>query len=118
MDDTPLPLIPPSVDYDENAGLDPTTLYRYGYAVLALTWFLFIVTINSVFHFWSYIVEPLAWSDRTRDSHVFFCRLFDLVDYYVVSFWCVYVIAWWWALLLWCGLKLFKQSKGIQTKKG
>lgn len=115
--DNPLPLIQPSVDFeDSDADLDQSaTLYWYGYAVLALSWSLFIITANSVFRCWIYVIDPLSRSENTKRTYDYLYWLFQNIDEYVISFWCLYVVAWWWALISWCALKLFKQSKGIQT---
>lgn len=115
--DDPLPLILPDGDFDEldAESLNHTNLYWYGIGVLALSWSLFIITANSVFQCWKYVIEPLSWSPKTRQMYESIHTVGELFDDYVVSFWCLYVIAWWWALFCWCGLKLFKQSKGTQT---
>lgn len=117
IQDGPLPLIQPSADFDaEEDSTDVSTKYYwYGYAVLALSWTIFIVTANSVFLCWKFVIEPLSWSENTRNSYEYLHSVFVTVDDYVVSLWGVYVVAWWWAVFSWIGLKMFKQSKGTQT---
>lgn len=115
--DAPLPLIQPSIDLDsdEESQDVSATLFWYGYAVLAISWTLFIVTANTVFLCWKFVIEPLSWTESTKYEYDYLYVVFSTIDEYVMSLWGVYVVAWWWALFSWVGLKLFKQSKGIQT---
>ena len=39
---------------------------------------------------------------------------FETIDSYIIKLWCIYVVCWWWAIVSWSGLKLFRHSKGIQ----
>lgn len=111
--DDPLPIIQPTADLDDDEDIS-ATLYFWGYAVLAISWTLFIITFNTVFGCWKYVIEPLSWDASTQKYYNFMYLVFDVIDDYVLSFWGVYVVAWWWALYSWTGLKLFKQSKGTQ----
>lgn len=107
----PLPLIvSPDEVYTKQAEDIPMW---YGYALIVLTWLLFLVTINSVFECWRYIIEPLKWSESTAKYFTTLESVFSTLDSAVLSLWCVYVVAWWWANASWLGLKLFRQSKGI-----
>lgn len=113
MADDPLPLIiPPESVHLENERYFPEWA---GYALLALTWLLFVVTVNSLFECWKWIIEPLSWSEDTKQYYEGLTGIFTTIDNLVLSLWCIYVVMWWWALFSWIGLKLFKQSKGIQT---
>ncbi|OBA19045.1 hypothetical protein METBIDRAFT_224735 [Metschnikowia bicuspidata var. bicuspidata NRRL YB-4993] len=87
---------------------------RYGYILLALTWTLFIVTVNTLFKCWLWVIHPLKLHEETLELYVSIKRWCERIDYVVTSLWCVYVIAWWWALFSWVGIKLFRHSKGIQ----
>lgn len=111
--DGPLPLIQPTDTEDDSSG--SFILYRYGYAIISLSWAIFIVTANSVFQFWKFVIEPLSWTESTRNSYDYLYSVFVVIDEYVLSLWGVYVVAWWWTVSSWIGLKLFKQSKGTQT---
>lgn len=111
----PLPLIEPSED-DTSSWLQGDTVYelaRYGRMLLWATWLLFVVTINSIFELWRWAIAPLA--KRDSKLHAQITLFFEKWDYVVISLWCIYVVAWWWALFSWIGMKLFRQSKGIQT---
>ena len=116
MDD-PLPLITPHSDiaFENSTENSLVDFAWYGYAVLTSTWVLFTVTMNSIFQIWKYLIEPLSWNSRTYSLHSALSAIFLTVDNYVVTLWCVYIIWWWWAAFSWIGLKLFRQSKGIQT---
>lgn len=122
MDLEPIPLIITSdeyghdLSYGNNKECHPlSNLALYGYLILAVTWILFLVTINSIFKCWRWIIEPLALSEDTMGLYQWLVGFCESLDSLVVSMWCVYVAVWWWALLLWIGLKLFRQSKGTQT---
>lgn len=121
MDLEPIPLIIPSDEYHSRTYDDTkdysteSNLAIYGYLVLATTWILFLITVNSIFKCWHWIIEPLRISNETLGLYLWLYKVFLSVDNLVVSLWCIYVAVWWWALLSWIGLKLFRQSKGTQT---
>lgn len=112
--DDPLPIIQPTLDAEDEQDVSGT-LYFWGYAVIAISWTLFILTVNMVFGLWKYIIEPLQWHENTTRLHEILYLVFSVLDDYIISFWGVYVVAWWWALYSWTGLKLFKQNKGIKS---
>lgn len=111
-----LPLIVPDDEYYEE---EQQTSYlshaQIGYLILISVWVLFLVSINSFFEIWRFVVSPLGKYPETNGLHEQLVNFFLAVDYYVMSMWCLYVVLWWWALLSWIGLKLFRQSKGLQT---
>lgn len=122
MDLEPIPLIIPSDEYSHSHSYGDAKDYStesnlaiYGYVVLAMTWILFLVTVNSIFRCWHWIIEPLRISNETVGLYIWLHNMFESLDNLVVSLWCIYVAIWWWALLSWIGLKLFRQSKGTQT---
>lgn len=92
---------------------DPDTLMWYGYAILWFTWFVFIVTVNTVFSVWKFVIAPLK--DTSPLVYVASRRCFEVIDEYVMALYAIYVMLWWWALLSWSGLKLFRHSKGIHS---
>lgn len=108
MPHAPLPLIIP----DDSGPLPPASAKK-GYLVLAVTWFLFIVTANSILGSWLYVIAPLRSSNP--QLHARLAAFFNALDSNITSLWCVYIVCWWWALISWIGLKLFRQSKGIQN---
>lgn len=114
--DEPLPLIvaDDEIYEDDEAGLF-VSLRTIGIIVFVSTWAIFLISVNSFFEIWSFIIAPLMYYSETKDLYMYLKNGFLIVDYYVVSLWCLYVVFWWWALLSWIGLKLFRQSKGLQT---
>ncbi|RCK67157.1 hypothetical protein Cantr_02647 [Candida viswanathii] len=100
----PLPLI----DYQSppKDTLDYLRLLYYGYLLLTATWLLFIVTVNSIFEIWKYVVQPVP--APLRDTLTMW---FETIDAYVIKLWCIYVVCWWWAIVSWCGLEMFRNSK-------
>lgn len=114
--DEPLPLIvaDDEIYEDDEAGLF-VSLRTIGIIVLVSTWAIFLISVNSFFEIWRFIIAPLKYYSETKDLYMYLKNGFLIVDYYVVSLWCLYVVFWWWALLSWIGLKLFRQSKGLQT---
>lgn len=83
----------------------------YGYAILVSTWLLFIITINSFFQLWQFIISPITGTPLYDQL----TSIFYTIDGLVVKSWCIYVVCWWWAFISWTGLKLFRHSKGIQN---
>lgn len=119
--DEPLPLIERSEiivfsdlsdEQDQNL---TTSLAFYGYAILFSTWLLFLITFNSLFSVWSYVIQPLSYNPESKELHNRLSYIFESLDNYVLSFWCIYIVIWWWSIISWCGLKLFRHSKGIQS---
>lgn len=97
----------------EYESISDTTLRRIGYLILIMSWLVFTITINSFFGIWKYVIEPLKLNE------VIYSRVYSImegVDGLVVSVWCIYVVVWWWSLSSWCGLKLFRHSKGIHNQ--
>lgn len=86
-------------------------LKLYGYAILLSTWLLFIITMNSFFHLWQFIIAPITGTLL----HTQLTTVFRTIDGLVVKLWCIYVVCWWWAFVSWTGLKLFSHSKGMQN---
>lgn len=116
----PLPLIeksefahkPDSLeeDYESNEGI---SLATYGYLILLASWIIFLVSFNTLFKIWSFIIHPLSLDPVTKSRYVELKNFFECLDYYVLSCWCIYVVIWWWSCASWVGLKLFRHSKGI-----
>lgn len=114
----PLPLIAAPgehADFEPLSEEESRRLTRYGYALVALTYVLFLVSINSMFKCWHWVILPLSWLPDTLELHAKVRGWCETFDYVVISLWCIYVVGWWWALFSWIGLKLFRQSKGIQS---
>lgn len=119
--DEPLPLIerqefihPPLSLEDESDPKSSKTLAIYGSLLIFFSWIVFIITMNSLFKIWLYIIYPLSQYLNTAiyDKLVIY---FEIWDYYVLSGWSIYVVMWWWAVGSWLGLKLFRHSKGIHA---
>lgn len=122
MDDVPLPLIvkAETILFDTQgpqraAGV---SLATYGYLLITATWLLFVVTVVSFFRLWIYIIEPLRLNSRYSGLHQTLSDAFAESDQYVMRMWGIYVIAWWWAMVSWNALKLFRHAKGIYERKG
>lgn len=116
LKDEPLPLIVADDEiYEEDETASFVSLKTIGIIVLVSTWTIFLISVNSFFEIWRFIIAPLKHYSETIDLYKYLKSGFLIVDYYVVSLWCLYVVFWWWALLSWIGLKLFRQSKGLQT---
>jgi len=101
---TPIPLIEPQLSV---ATVGDTRVL--GYTILVSTWVVFVITINSLFSVWVMVIQPLAntpWYDRMY-------WFFSTIDDYIFAIWSIYIVAWWWSIISWCGLKLFRHSKGI-----
>ncbi|KAL1573297.1 hypothetical protein MG5_01697 [Candida albicans P57072] len=109
----PLPLIesPDSIDLDP---INHENLAVYGYLLLISTWMLFIISINSIFEIWRFIIQPLQSSPTSLLLYDKLTISFETIDSYIIKLWCIYVVCWWWAIVSWSGLKLFRHSKGIQ----
>lgn len=104
----PIPLIPWESPNDKHK---PRDLKVYGYLILLGTWILFMVSINSLLELWKYPIAPLAAHLTTIELHARLYRYFTTCDTYVIRSWAIYIVLWWWAIISWCGLKLFKHSK-------
>lgn len=116
FDDEPLQLIVPDADYyeaDEYEGY--LSLKQIGVIIIISVWAIFLVSVNSFFEIWRFVIYPLKVHSETIALHKELEKWFLTVDYYVVSMWCLYVVFWYWAVFSWIGLKLFRQSKGLQT---
>lgn len=112
MNHEPLPLIPPSEE-STHPEPEPRTLELIGYFFLVSSWVIFVITVNTVFGLWKFVLAPFELVDKMKYERI--CQWLSSADYYVMAIWGVYVLAWWWALFSWVGLKLFRQSKGVQT---
>lgn len=113
----PLPLIerPAHVPKDIVEEVEPRwSLETYGYILIAVTWLLFIVSINLFFQLWSYVIYPWSLYPSTQLRHAKWKSAFEQIDVFIVKGWCLYVMLWWWSLVSWCSLKLFRHSKGLQ----
>ena len=100
----PLPLI--EYQFTPKDTLNYSRLSKYGYLILMTTWFLFIITINSIFEIWRYVIYPLP--SPLRQSITIIIETFDS---YIFKLWCIYIVCWWWAVISWCGLEMFRNSK-------
>ncbi|CUM45912.1 unnamed protein product [Debaryomyces fabryi] len=115
----PLPLIErhefihtsDSVDVSESGrGI---SLATYGYLIIFASWTIFLISMNTLFKIWSFVIYPLSLEPLTIPKHHKLTKFFENMDYYVLSCWCIYVVFWWWSCASWVGLKLFRHSKGI-----
>lgn len=95
--------------------VDREKLARYGYAILVLSWLLLLVTASFVLKGWKLIIAPWANDPSTLALHKSVFIWCERIDRYVIGFWCVYVVMWWWFLVSWIALKLFRHSKGIHS---
>ncbi|CAX43524.1 conserved hypothetical protein [Candida dubliniensis CD36] len=114
MHSQPLPLIesPDSIELDP---INHENLAIYGYLILISTWILFIISVNSIFEIWRFIIQPLQLSSSSSIVlHDKLTSFFETIDSYIIKLWCIYVVCWWWAIVSWSGIKLFRHSKGIQ----
>lgn len=113
----PLPLIRrPRIKGNKESRLSKNgrqKLAYYGYAILVSCWLLFLVTAISILKGWILIIAPWANDPRTLAFHSSATMWCESFDRYVMGFWCVYVVMWWWFLVSWLALKLFRHSKGI-----
>lgn len=111
----PLPLIErPETIPDVGGPQHRWSLRTCGYLLIAMTWLLFVVTVNLFFAVWRVVLEP--WRrPETMHRYERAARVCRYVDTLVLSGWCLYVMMWWWLLVSWCSLKLFRHSKGLQA---
>lgn len=112
----PLPLIRRLVHETGTAKAYESTqsLAFYGRVILVGCWTLFVITANTIFLVWKYVIAPLAKEPSTQRLHAKITVWCERIDSYVLGCWCVYVVLWWWFLVSWVALKLFRHSKGIQ----
>ncbi|EGV60086.1 hypothetical protein PSN45_002174 [Yamadazyma tenuis] len=110
--DDPVPLIPWDEPMSDEKEPSAESLRLYGYALVVGTWLLFAVSINSFFELWRFVIAPLSMDSRSQQLHQRLVGFFSTVDQYVLRSFGIYVVGWWWALVSWVGLKLFKHSKG------
>lgn len=117
--DEPLPLLKPAnLNDTKNEGTDGNASFKkYGYLLLIFCWFVFLLTTNTIFELWKYVIYPLSQYDLTQDIYK---RLFGVlltVDYYVLSLWSYYIVIWAWSFISWVGLKFFRHSKGTEVEQ-
>lgn len=120
--DEPLPLIErPGHFYmgEYSADLESVEVQNrlkfYGYVLIISTWIIFFISVNSLFKLWTYVIHPLSLNAETLQLYGKLRTVFETLDTYVISCWCIYVVVWWWSFASWCGMKLFRHSKGIQN---
>ncbi|EGW32865.1 uncharacterized protein SPAPADRAFT_54862 [Spathaspora passalidarum NRRL Y-27907] len=109
----PLPLIGHVKSTNEGDEIDYSKLEFYGRLILGFTWITFVVSINSFFELWKFVIYPFSSSNESLYNYLH--TIFKTIDDYVLKLWCIYIVFWWWASISWCGLKLFRHSRGIQT---
>jgi len=115
----PLPLIErrefihTSVESDVSENGREISLATYGYLIIFASWSIFLISMNTLFKIWSFIIYPLSLDPLTINTYHKLTKFFENMDYYVLSCWCIYVVFWWWSCASWVGLKLFRHSKGI-----
>lgn len=115
----PLPLIErpefihTSVESDGSEKGSEISLATYGYLIIFVSWTVFLISMNTLFKVWSFVIYPLSLDPMTRPKYYKLTTFFEHLDYYVLSCWCIYVVFWWWSCASWVGLKLFRHSKGI-----
>ncbi|QFZ28962.1 hypothetical protein EJF18_50182 [Clavispora lusitaniae] len=118
-DDDPLPLLTPSEDFNYLDSEATDNLFScstlYAYVFVGITWLLCFVSFTALFSWWKYIFEPLTWNPATKGLYKYLVSTCMSFEKHVITFWCIYIGAWWWAYVRWCGWKLFRHSKGIQT---
>lgn len=116
----PIPLIPWDDEPDdiqnelESHGWN-CSLGFWGYSLLLASWMLFLVSTNTIFEVWRYVIYPLSLDPRTQEFHSKLMTWCSIFDKYVMRFWSIYIVTWWWSIVSWCGIKLFRHSKGIQS---
>lgn len=117
----PLPLIRREEDTvflsdNENSEdcLNYKDLRRIGLSLIIGSFLVFIISVNSLFKTWRYIISPLKeeFGDGKLYNRLF--KSFEVIDDYVLKIWSIYIMMWFWAGFSWLGLKLFRHSKGVQ----
>ena len=80
----PLPLIesPDSIDLDP---INHENLAVYGYLLLISTWMLFIISINSIFEIWRFIIQPLQSSPTSLLLYDKLTISFETIDSYIIK---------------------------------
>lgn len=90
---------------------DDVAIRKIGWFMLIITWGLFVISINTFFKLWVYVIDPL------KDTLYYepIRRACEFADNTILTCWCIYVLSWWWAIVSWVGLKLFRHSKGVEA---
>ena len=115
MDYEPLPLIKrPIVIPGDDTNELRWSLEVYGYLLIVLTWLLAVISLNLFFHIWRFVVAPLEKYDSTVELHGKATKVLEQFDLFILKGWAIYVLLWWWSLVSWCSLSLFRHSKGLQ----
>lgn len=96
-------LMPAEWDYDETE--------RWGWIILSITWFVFVMGMGSVTGIWSWVwdvgpnaVYPAwlgAWDDPTLPIEGYYPSLILLT----------FVMVWVWVVVSWMGMKYFRHAK-------
>jgi hypothetical protein len=110
-------------EYHNESGFQSEYLQKlkvYGYLIIFLTWFLFIISIGTLFNLWQWCfkVDPTYFKYLNSISWIKVI-LEDIEDqnkvvdnYYICIFFLNFVIFWIWAVVSWISMKLFRHSKG------
>lgn len=111
----PLPLIRKEEDNENSEDyLNYKDQRRLGLSIIIGSFLVFIISVNSLFKTWKFIISPLKeeFGDEALYNRLF--RSFEVIDDYVLKIWSIYIMMWFWAGFSWLGLKLFRHSKGVQ----
>ncbi|KAI0167103.1 hypothetical protein GGR52DRAFT_88185 [Hypoxylon sp. FL1284] len=98
---SPLPAAHEDHDYDETAW--------WGWVVLVVTWFVFIIGMGSCFNVWSWAWDvgttPYAPPELEDDPTL------PITGYYPALIILTCIMAWIWVVVAWVGMKYFKHAK-------
>lgn len=89
-------------------------LRRIGLSLIIGSFLVFIISVNSLFKTWRYIISPLKGESGDGALYNRLFKSFEVIDDYVLKIWSIYIMMWFWAGFSWLGLKLFRHSKGVQ----
>lgn len=113
--DEPLPLISwNDSDVVEDDVEETNWLGIYGYSMLAVSWVIFIISINTFFKLWRFVILPLKLTNTGFNLYDKLSYHLQVFDSYVIRIWNIYIVIWWWAIVSWLGLKLFKHSQSAK----
>lgn len=79
---------------------------RLGWYLIISVWTGAAVAINTLLGVWKWFVPV------TSRYYVWF----QWFDWMVLGYFGSYVVVWWWAIISWCGMELFKHSQGAKAK--
>lgn len=112
--------IPPHIIEDDEV---LQKLKLFGYALIIGSWLICIVSIGFVFHLWQWCFQFDPQNSKLIQKYLWVSTIYELIqeqnqiveNYYVVSFFLIFVVLWIWAVASWISMKLFRHSKGGGT---